>query len=228
MGRDLYNQSQMEASIKMAGLAAGNNVAGELCRVGTQLHQRGWMLATSGNLSAVTSRDPLRLAITASGVDKGTLTPEQILTVDETGQVIGAEVRASDETALHLVIVGQTGAGSVLHTHSIWNTLASERGAQNGGWAIEGYEMLKGLRGVTTHEHREWVPVLENSQDYEALARELRATLERHPEAHGILLHRHGLYTWGRDVAEARRHVEVLEFLFEVAGRVEPRAGDPP
>jgi methylthioribulose-1-phosphate dehydratase len=72
------------------------------------------------------------------------------------------------------------------------------------------------------------VPVLENSQDYEALARELRATLERRPEAHGILLRRHGLYTWGRDVAEARRHVEVLEFLFEVAGRVEPRAGDPP
>jgi methylthioribulose-1-phosphate dehydratase len=81
------------------------------------------------------------------------------------------------------------------------------------------YEMLKGLDGVTTHEHREWLPIFENSQDMAALARTIEAIFQRHPGSHGFLLRRHGLYTWGRDLAEARRHVEILEFLLEVLGR---------
>jgi methylthioribulose-1-phosphate dehydratase len=85
--------------------------------------------------------------------------------------------------------------------------------------------MLKGLNGVTTHEHREWLPLLENWQDIPALARELAATLERHPQAHGFLLRRHGLYTWGKDLAEAQRHVEILEFLLEVLGRTRGELG---
>jgi methylthioribulose-1-phosphate dehydratase len=195
-------------------------VAG-LIEAGAGFHRRGWMLGTSGNLSAVVSRDPLRLAITASGVDKGALAADQVLVVGEDGQVVeGGTGRASDETSLHLALVQGTGAAAVLHTHSVWGTLLSDAHAAAGGLAIEGYEMLKGLAGVRTHAHREWVPVLENTQDYGVLAGEIRATLERAPQVHGILLRRHGLYTWGRDLLEARRHVEILEFLFEVRGRV--------
>jgi len=87
------------------------------------------------------------------------------------------------------------------------------------GIAIQGFEMLKGLRGVTTHEHREWLPVMENSQDYRALSAGIANVLRTHSEAHGVLLRRHGLYTWGADVAEARRHAEILEYLLEVLGR---------
>jgi methylthioribulose-1-phosphate dehydratase len=85
--------------------------------------------------------------------------------------------------------------------------------------AIEGYEMLKGLSGIRTHEHREWVPVVANTQDYDVLSREIAGALSLNPAAHGVLLSGHGLYTWGEDLAEARRHVEILEFLFEVEGR---------
>jgi methylthioribulose-1-phosphate dehydratase len=84
---------------------------------------------------------------------------------------------------------------------------------------LEGYEILKGLSGVTTHTHLERVPLLKNTQDYSVLSRELREALENYPDAHGVLLSRHGLYTWGQSVAEARRHLEALEFLFEVEGR---------
>ena len=80
--------------------------------------------------------------------------------------------------------------------------------------------MLKGLAGVRTHEHREWLPVLPNTQDYVALVRDLAQSLDRYPEAHGLLLAGHGLYTWGKDATEARRHVEILEFLFEIRGRL--------
>jgi methylthioribulose-1-phosphate dehydratase len=80
--------------------------------------------------------------------------------------------------------------------------------------------MLKGLEGVRTHEHREWLPILENSQDTARMAQAVEATLKEHPTAHGFLIKRHGLYTWGQDPAEAKRHVEILEFLLEVLGRV--------
>jgi methylthioribulose-1-phosphate dehydratase len=85
--------------------------------------------------------------------------------------------------------------------------------------AIQGYEMLKGLEGVHTHEHREWVPILENDQDMTRLADNVATTLREHPESHAFMLRRHGLYTWGEDLAQAVRHVEVLEFLFESIGR---------
>ena len=90
---------------------------------------------------------------------------------------------------------------------------------EDNGLAIEGYEMLKGLDGVKTHEHREWLPILENSQDMLELADRLADNLRQFPQAHGFLLRRHGLYTWGNDVAQAKRHVEILEFLLETLAR---------
>ena len=192
-------------------------LADELAAVGRMFYARGWTLGTSGNLSAVASREPLRLAITSSGVDKGALTADHILEIDDAAQVVNGDGRPSAETLLHLAVVRLRGAGAVLHTHSIWSNIVS--GASRDGVSIEGHEMLKGLDGVTTHEHREWLPVIDNSQDMPSLAQAVERALNEHPQAHGFMLRRHGLYTWGRDLAEARRHVEILEYLLEVTGR---------
>ena len=193
-------------------------IAPQVAELARQCYARGWAPGTSGNFSAVVTRDPLRLAITTSGVDKGTLSTGEVLEMDELGKVLAGSGRPSAEASLHLAIVRSRGAGAVLHTHSIWSTILSET-ASGGGLAIQGYEMLKGLAGVATHEHREWLPILDNTQDWATAAPEVEATLAEHPDAHGFLIRRHGLYTWGRDLAEARRHVETLEFLFEVMGR---------
>src|SRR4026208_2603126 len=193
-------------------------LATQLAEIGRQCHTRGWVLGTSGNFSAVIKRDPLRLAITTSGVDKGTLSAEQIVEIDDRGQVVAGSGRPSAEAGLHLAIARARGAGACLHTHSIWSTILSD-GATEDGVAIEGYEMLKGLDGVDTHEHREWLPILDNTQNWPAAVPEVEAILARHPDAHGLLIRRHGLYTWGRDLAHARRQLETLEFLFEVMGR---------
>jgi methylthioribulose-1-phosphate dehydratase len=133
--------------------------------------------------------------------------------------VLRGEGTASAETALHLAIVAARDAGSVLHTHSIWSTLLSDRYGGDGGLAISGYEMLKGLAGVKTHDHREWLPIVENDQDMPRLASAVRDVLGDHPSCHGCLLRRHGLYTWGATPAEAARHVEILEFLLESVAR---------
>jgi methylthioribulose-1-phosphate dehydratase len=177
-------------------------------------------LGTSGNFSAVIQREPLRVAITASSLDKGRLSADQILEVDTDGRVMsGGSGRPSAETLLHLAIVRTVGAGAVLHTHSVWSTILSDYHIGQSGFFIEGYEMLKGLEGVKTHEHREWVPILENSQEMTSLAAKTRQMLEENPNIHGFLIRRHGLYTWGKDLQEAARHVEIFEFLLESVGR---------
>lgn len=195
-------------------------LASSLASVAKSLHARGWLLGTSGNLSAVVQREPLHLAMSPSGIDKGELTPQQVLTIDEHANVISDHgVKPSDESLLHICIVKQRGAGAVLHTHSVWNTMLSDLFSAEGGVNIQGYEMLKGLQDVRTHEHSEWLPIVKNSQDMQTLADTIALTLEEHKAAHGFLLERHGLYTWGENLAQAKRHIEILEFLLETLGR---------
>ena len=192
-----------------------------LVSVGQEFYRRSWVMGTSGNFSAVASARPLKLLMTPSGAHKGRLKPSDLLLVDAQGRAKSGTRKPSAETLLHLEIIRARGAGAVLHTHSVWSTILSERHAHAGGLTVEGYEMLKGLEGVTTHEHRERIPILANDQDMPRLAGRLRDALETHPAAHAVLLAGHGIYTWGKDVDEAARHVEILEFLLEVVGRQE-------
>ena len=163
----------------------------QLAEVGRLCYSRGWALGTSGNFSAVVSREPLQLAITSSGVDKGLLTPAQIVAIDERSRVLEGSGKPSAEANLHIAIARTRGAGAVLHTHSIWSTILSET-ARDGCLEIEGYEMLKGLDGVATHQHRERLPVVENTQDWAAAAPRVERMLRESPEAHGFLIRRHG------------------------------------
>lgn len=194
-----------------------------LQEIGLMFFELGWSVGTSSNYSVVLSKEPLRLLVTASGKDKGALTDEDFVTVDENGRAVEeATGKPSAETMLHTMLAKRPGVGSVLHTHSVWATILSEDPDGVGGLAIEGYEMLKGLAGVKTHEHQEWVNIFDNTQDIPALAKEVESFLDKDENgqrAHGFLIRRHGLYTWGKDLAEARRHVEIFEFLFEVLGR---------
>ena len=201
-------------------------LAKQVTEIGHQFYARGWALGTSGNFSAVVSRDPLRLAITVSGVDKGLMTEHDVVGIDERGAVVSGSGKPSAEASLHLAIVRARDAGAVLHTHSIWSTILSDAAA-DGGLAIEGYEMLKGLSGVHTHDHREWLPILDNTQDWASAVPRVESILQEQPHAHGFLIRKHGLYTWGRDLGDAKRQVEILEFLFEVMGRKRGMAWQP-
>lgn len=197
-----------------------DEITANLAATAKSFHARGWLLGTSGNLSAVVRREPLQLAMSPSGVDKGELRADQLLLIDEHARIAGGNGgKPSDESLLHIRIVKERGAGAVLHTHSIWNTILSDVYASEGGVKIEGYEMLKGLQGVRTHDHSEWLPIIGNSQDMPALAETVGHTLNKHHAAHGFLLRRHGLYSWGEDLAQAKRHIEILEFLLETIGR---------
>lgn len=186
------------------------------------LYDHGWAFGTCGNYSVVLERDPLRLLVTASGKDKRALTDDDFVIVDGSGRPVDAAgPRPSAETRLHVVLAERAGAGAVLHTHSVWNTVLSDLYFPNGELVVGGYEMLKGLAGITTHETEARIAIFDNTQDIDALGELLAPRIAAGDPAvrHAFLIRGHGLYTWGADLAEARRHVEVLEFLFEVTAR---------
>ena len=148
------------------------------------------------------------------------MTTADLLELDMEGSVLRGPGKPSAETALHLVIYrDRPKAKAILHVHSVWNTLIGSRFVNAGQFRLTSFELLKALEGVTSHEHREVLPVLANSQNYEELSAHLADALKLHPGAHGVLLSGHGLYAWGSSVEDAWRHLEALEFLFEVEGR---------
>ena len=202
-------------------LAGCETTIDRLCECGRSFHRRGWSLGTSSNYSAVIERTPLELIVTASGKDKSRLGKTDFVRIGADGlPTSGGQPASSAETQLHVGLARRENVGAVLHTHSVWSTILSEQFAQLGGIEISGFEMLKGLSDVKTHEHREWVPIFDNTQDIPALAKKVGAYLAAsHSPCHGYLIRRHGLYTWGSDLAEAERHIEIFEFLFECVGR---------
>jgi methylthioribulose-1-phosphate dehydratase len=191
---------------------------------GRLFHQRGWSVGTSSNYSAVLRREPLQLIITASGKDKGRLDRDDFVIVDSQGKPVRAgQLKSSAETLLHCCAAKDQSVNAVLHTHSVWGTILSDHyfdpAAPQSGFRIEGYEMLKGLEGITTHETSIFFPIFENTQDIPRLAEEVQQYLDANDGCCGYLIRRHGMYTWGKSIEAARRHVEILEFLFEVLGR---------
>jgi len=182
-----------------------------LVEIGLWVSERGWVPATAGNLSMRTASGAI--AITRSGVDKGELVPADILLVDLDNPTTPG---TSAETDLHLAAYRALPAvGAVLHTHSPTATLLSRRFAAAGKVTFQGYELQKGIAGVTTHEGALDLPIYANSQDIPALAVHVTETGGYQAAAHGFLLAGHGLYTWGKSLAEARRHLVALEFLMD-------------
>ena len=181
------------------------------------IHAKGWAAGTGGNFSAVLERQPLRLLMSPSGVDKGLVRSQDLIEISEQGQVLAGTGKASAETLLHLAIVQATGAGAVLHAHSVFNTLLSRHFEAEGKIAIAGYEMLKGLSGITTHTASVALPIFANHQDMAYLSQQIQPLLTTAP--YGFLLAGHGLYAWGETLFEARRHLETWEFLLEITYR---------
>jgi methylthioribulose-1-phosphate dehydratase len=112
--------------------AAAPKDANELADAAREFYRRGWVLGTSGNFSAVKSRDPMRIAITASGLEKGKLDDTSFLELDGDANILSGSGKPSAETKLHLSIYRERpNAGSVLHTHSVWGTILSIMGTRS-------------------------------------------------------------------------------------------------
>ncbi len=195
-------------------LEDGIHIRSDLIATTRRLHQRRWCDGTGGNFSVVLKRDPLRVLMAPSGVDKGRMEVDDLIVIDDNQVIVDGSGRISAEADLHIAVIRETGAGAVLHSHSIPATVMSRIHQANGHITLEGWEMQKGLEGVTTHATGIKIPVVDNSQFMATLVDAFLPHLAA--QSHGILVAGHGLYAWGTTLLDAERHLEILEFLLEV------------
>lgn len=197
---------------------AGEALAAESARFAA----RGWMPGTAGNLSVTLKRDPLRLAVTASGLDKGELTAADIVVVDEHGAGTvgegGSGQTPSAEAGLHARIAAVTGAGAAIHVHV--TTAVAAGWFWPDGVVLRDLEMLKGI-GHRAHDETVVIPVVQNSQDMAELGDAfervyLRPTADTR-EVPALIVANHGIYAWGADLRQARWHLELVEGLLQIA-----------
>lgn len=190
--------------------------AAELVEAGRSIHARGWVPATSGNFSARLSDGSI--AITVSGKHKGELSPGDIMRVDGEGRSLDGK-KPSAETLLHTALYRRyPRVQAVLHPHSPAATMVSKLFAHE--LVLEDYELVKALEGVDTHETRIVVPIFANDQNIPRLSLKVDEYIEMHGDIYGYIISGHGFYTWGSSVKDALRHVEALEYLFDIEMRL--------
>lgn len=174
---------------------------------------KGWSPATGGNMSI--RQDEIHCLLSESGKDKGSLTLDDFIQVEIASGKAPSGRKPSAETGLHTLIYRLfPDAGAVLHTHTVNSTVLS-RVEKSAALVLQGYEMQKSLTGQTTHLDALPIAIFDNDQDIDKLASRIEHFARRNPLRYGFLLRGHGLTCWGKDVAQARQHLEGLEFLFE-------------
>lgn len=189
--------------------------AGQLVECIHFLHQQGWAPATSSNYSFRMPGEST-ITISSSGKDKGIFSLEDLMEVDLGGRPVNDTRKPSAETLLHtLIYQRRPEVTCILHTHTVYNTVLSQVYQQKGSLQLSGFELLKGISGIKTHESTVDLPIFANAQDMQKLSARIALYWDQHPDLSGFLLAGHGLYTWGKSIAEAKRHIEVFEFLFD-------------
>ena len=181
--------------------------------------QKGWSPATSTNYS-LRLETPGHFLISRSGVDKSRFQASDLIVIDQGGVVqsksAGPGIKSSAETGIHIAIYQRFAeVGCVLHTHSVLGTWLSQKHVKTAReLKFKDWEIQKGLAGIETHLSTVLLPLVNNYQDMDLILTEMDSHWSGNP--HGFLIAGHGLYTWGKTVVEAKRHIETFEFLFEL------------
>ncbi len=184
------------------------------------LNSQGHNPATSGNYSIRSKTTPAIALVSESRIDKSKFSENNFLPMDINSRLLhtGFDICGripSDETDIHLSIYQVTNASCVLHSHILDALLFADLFQDLPYATISGLELLKGFKGVLTHETALKIPCFHNTQDIKTLSEEIKPTIISEPFTFGLLLRGHGLYAWGESVEDAKRHLEVFEYVFK-------------
>lgn len=185
-----------------------------------ELNSQGHNPATSGNYS-LRSKTNLEIALVSeSRIDKSKFTENNFLphyyqTRNMHSDYISSGRISSEETDIHLTIYQMTNANCVLHSHLLESLLFADMFQGLPFATISGLELLKGFKGVATHETVINIPCYDNTQDIKSLSEKMKITMLNDSHNYGLLLRGHGLYVWGESVEDAKRHLEVFQYVFK-------------
>ncbi len=194
-----------------------DDLRGLICELCRQFYSMGWVSGTGGGIAI---REGGRIFMAPSGVQKERLSPEDLFELDEAGDVVrapGGDLHPSACAPLFFNAFRLRGAGAVLHSHSVHAMLATL--LFDDAFRVTRLEMMKGITGVGFHDELV-VPIIDNTAHEHDLAGAMAEAMNAFPDAHAVLVRRHGVYVWGRDWVQAKTHAECYHYLFEAAVRM--------
>lgn len=186
-----------------------------------EIARRGLAPHTFGNASGIdrSGSQPL-VVIKPSGVDYATLTPADLVITDLDGKIVEGSLRPSSDLDTHTLLYREfPQIGGVVHTHSEFAT----------SWA-QACRPIPCLGTTHADYFHGPVPVTEPltaEEVAEAYVRNTGAVIVRRFRADnldpaalpGVLVAGHAPFAWGKNVAEAVEHADVLEYIARLAFR---------
>ncbi len=164
-----------------------------ICRM---LHQKNLIAGLDGNISVKCGDN---LLTTPSGVNKGFLRMDQIITVDGDGRVVRGEGQPTSEMAMHLAVYRRrSGVNAVIHAHPPLVTAFSIAGVSLEDFILPEVVMSLGLVPTAAYATPTTAEVPESIQ----------GLIERYD---ALVLERHGALTVGPDLMDAYNKMEKLE-----------------
>lgn len=174
----------------------------EIIEIGRRLWSRSMVAANDGNISVKIDNDII--LTTATGVSKGFMDEEDIVTVDLTGKQISHGKKPSSELPMHLEIYKRReDINAIVHAHPPIATGFAAAGMQLDRSILP--EVILTLGNVTLTPY-ETTGTLE-------LAKIAADGIKNH---NGILLQNHGAVTVGSDIWQAYFRMETLEHFAHI------------
>jgi L-fuculose-phosphate aldolase len=171
----------------------------EITEVGRRMYARGMVAANDGNISVRLGGG--LFAVTAAGVSKGFLTPDDIVVVDESGRKIEGASRPTSEAKLHLFAYSRRpDVGAVCHAHPPFAT----------AFAVSGRELPPNILPEIILAVGGGIPLTPYATPS---TEELARSIEEHlGGADAFLLANHGVLTLGADL-----RLETVEHYARIA-----------
>jgi L-fuculose-phosphate aldolase len=166
----------------------------DVCR---RMYRQGTIAAADGNVSVRLGRD--RLLVTPSGLPKGELGTQDLVTVDLAGKRLGGRRQASSEIRLHLAVYGaRPDVQAIVHAHPPYTVALTLAGVSLTDCVLP--EVALALGPVPTAPYA--TPTT---------AEVPASILPLLPGARALVLCRHGSLTLGASLEEAYQRLEALE-----------------
>ncbi len=173
-----------------------------IVEVGLRLYQKGLVTATEGNISMRVAEGHL---ITASGVSKGSLTPEHVILVDHQGRAEPSRIPASSEDLLHFEIYRRRpDVQAVVHAHPPAATAFAVAHLPLDPWILAEAVVVLGTVPFTRYA----------TPGTAELANIVADGLGKNSAA---LLANHGAIAVGQTLTQAHHRMETLEHVARVA-----------
>jgi methylthioribulose-1-phosphate dehydratase len=182
------------------------------------INARGWSPGTSTNYSFLHPDLDDVVVISKSGIDKAIFCSDDFMHVDLKGEATNSYIgiKPSAETLIHTTIYNLfPETRFILHTHSKAATLMSYINLEFGFVEFSGYEVLKGLPRISTHDTTVRIPIFKNTQDMFRFSSQL-PTYQVSLQNNAFLMEKHGIYVWGNSLEQAKRFLEIYEYLLDL------------